>query len=64
MKIIGSYISPYVRKVLVCLDIKGIAYEIDPLIPYFGGEEFSRLIPSSGRFRRHTSTASSTTQPL
>ena len=34
--IIGSYLSPYVRKVLVCLEIKGIAYEIDPIVPFYG----------------------------
>jgi glutathione S-transferase len=43
--IIGSYISPYVRKVLVCLDLKGIPYEIDPIVPFFGNEEFSRISP-------------------
>ncbi len=43
VKIIGTYISPYVRKVLVCLDLKGIPYQIDPIIPFFGNEEFSRL---------------------
>jgi len=42
-KIIGSYLSPYVRKVLVCLDIKGIAYEIDPIVPFYGNDEFARL---------------------
>lgn len=45
LTIIGSYISPYVRKVLVCLDLKGLAYEIDPIVPFFGNEEFSRLSP-------------------
>ena len=44
-KIIGSYLSPYVRKVLVCLDIKGIAYEIDPIVPFYGNDEFARLSP-------------------
>jgi glutathione S-transferase len=44
-KIIGSYLSPYVRKVLVCLDIKGIAYEIDPIVPFYGNDEFTRLSP-------------------
>lgn len=43
--IIGSYISPYVRKVLVCLNIKGIPYRIDPLVPFFGNDEFTRLSP-------------------
>ena len=33
-RIIGSYLSPYVRKVLVCLDLKGISYEIDPIVPF------------------------------
>ena len=42
-KIIGSYLSPYVRKVLVCLDIKGVAYEIDPIVPFYGNDEFARL---------------------
>jgi glutathione S-transferase len=43
--IIGSYLSPYVRKVLVCLDMKGVAYEIDPIVPFYGNEEFSRVSP-------------------
>jgi glutathione S-transferase len=43
--IIGSYLSPYVRKVLVCLDLKGIAYRIDPIIPFFGNDEFTRISP-------------------
>jgi glutathione S-transferase len=45
VSIIGSYVSPYVRKVLVCLDLKGIAYEIDPIIPFMGDERFSKLSP-------------------
>ncbi len=45
MKIIGSYVSPYVRKVLACLWLKGLDYEIDPITPFFGGEEFARLSP-------------------
>ena len=44
-KIIGSYLSPYVRKVLVCLDIKGIPYEIDPIVPFYGNDAFARLSP-------------------
>lgn len=43
--IIGSYVSPYVRKVLACLHLKGLAYEIDPITPFFGDEEFTRLSP-------------------
>jgi glutathione S-transferase len=45
MKIIGSYVSPYVRKVTACLALKGLDYEIDPITPFFGGEEFARLSP-------------------
>jgi glutathione S-transferase len=45
MKIIGSYVSPYVRKVLACLNLKGLAYEIDPITPFFGGDEFDRVSP-------------------
>lgn len=45
MKIIGSYVSPYVRKVVACLGLKGLDYEIDPITPFFGDEEFARLSP-------------------
>jgi glutathione S-transferase len=43
--IVGSYLSPYVRKVLVCLDLKGVAYRIDPIVPFYGNDEFARLSP-------------------
>ncbi|MBI5503243.1 MAG: glutathione S-transferase family protein [Deltaproteobacteria bacterium] len=45
VRIIGSYLSPYVRKVLVFLELKGIAYEIDPIVPFFGDDRFSALSP-------------------
>jgi glutathione S-transferase len=45
VRIIGTYISPYVRKVLVFLDLKGVPYEIDPIIPFMGNDEFSKLSP-------------------
>jgi len=45
VQIVGSYLSPYVRKVLVFLDLKGIPYEIDPIIPFMGGDRFSKLSP-------------------
>ena len=45
MKVIGSYVSPYVRKVLVCMEIKGLDYEVDPITPFFGNDEFRRLSP-------------------
>jgi len=45
VSIVGSYISPYVRKVLAVLHLKGIAYEIDPIVPFFGNDAFSALSP-------------------
>jgi glutathione S-transferase len=45
IRIIGSFVSPYVRKVLACLNLKGIDYEIDPITPFFGNDEFERLSP-------------------
>ena len=46
MKIIGSYVSPYVRKVLACMALKGVDdYEIDPITTYFVDAEFARLSP-------------------
>ena len=45
MRIIGSYVSPYVRKVLACVLLKGLDYEIDPITAFFGNEEFERLSP-------------------
>jgi glutathione S-transferase len=43
--IIGSYVSPYVRKVLVCLELKGLGYVIDPIVPFFGDDRFAELSP-------------------
>jgi glutathione S-transferase len=45
VQIIGSYLSPYVRKVLVVLDLKVITYEIEPIVPFFGNDRFSHLSP-------------------
>jgi len=45
VRIIGGYLSPYVRKVLVCLHAKGIPYEIDPIVPFMGNDRFSELSP-------------------
>jgi glutathione S-transferase len=43
--IIGGPASPYVRKVLAALHWKGIAYAIDPIVPFYGNDEFGRLSP-------------------
>jgi glutathione S-transferase len=45
VRIVGSYLSPFVRKVLACLDLKGLAYEIDPIPPFFGDDRFTQLSP-------------------
>jgi glutathione S-transferase len=45
VRLIGSYLSPYVRKVLVVLLEKGIRYEIDPIVPFMGDDRFTALSP-------------------
>jgi glutathione S-transferase len=45
LRIVGSYVSPYVRKVLACILLKGLDYEIDPITPFYGSDEFERLSP-------------------
>jgi glutathione S-transferase len=45
VKIIGSYLSPYVRKVLAILIAKDIPYEIDPIVPFLGDDRFAALSP-------------------
>src|SRR5439155_22899461 len=42
--IIGTYLSPYVRKVLVVLHLKGLAYDIHPTVPFMGADRLSHLI--------------------
>jgi glutathione S-transferase len=44
-RVVGSYLSPYVRKVLVCLDIKGVPYQIDPIVPFYGNDRFAQISP-------------------
>jgi glutathione S-transferase len=43
--IIGGPVSPYVRKVLAVCALKGVPVRLDPIVPFFGSEEFSRLSP-------------------
>jgi glutathione S-transferase len=45
LTIVGSYASPYVRKVLACMNLKGLSYQVDPITPFFGNDEFRRLSP-------------------
>ena len=41
LTIIGNHISPFVRKVLATCEIKGLAYRIDSIVPFFGGDRFA-----------------------
>jgi glutathione S-transferase len=45
IRIIGNHVSPYARKVFLALDHKSVDYEIDPIVPFFGDDEFTRLNP-------------------
>ena len=53
--IIGGPASPFVRKVLAVCEMKGVPYRLDPIVPFFGNDEFgdiSPLAPHSGVDRR------------
>lgn len=45
IEIIGNTVSPFVRKVLTVLTIKGAAFEIDPIVPFHGDAAFTALSP-------------------
>lgn len=45
VRIIGSLVSPYVRKVLVSCELKGIGYQVDPIVPFLGNDRFGELSP-------------------
>jgi len=45
VQIVGSYLSLYVRKVLACLNLEGLDYEIDPIVPFMGDDRFTALSP-------------------
>ena len=43
--IIGNTVSPYVRKILAIMQMKGIDFEIDPIVPFFGNDAFAKISP-------------------
>ena len=43
--IIGGPASPFVRKVLAVCEMKGVAYRLDPIVPFFGDDAFGELSP-------------------
>jgi glutathione S-transferase len=45
IRIIGNHVSPYARKVFLTLDHKGVDYEIDPIVPFYGDDAFTKLNP-------------------
>ncbi len=45
IKVHGVYGSPFVRKVLVMLDIKGVPYELVPQMPFARDENYQKLNP-------------------
>jgi len=45
IKVYGVHGSPFVRKVLVALDFKNIAYEIFPQMPFSGDKEYLKINP-------------------
>lgn len=45
IRIVGNHVSPYVRKVFLVLDHKGLDYEIDPIPPFYGDDRFTEMNP-------------------
>jgi glutathione S-transferase len=45
IRIIGNHVSPYAKKVFLTLDHKGIEYEVDVIVPYYGDDRFTGLNP-------------------
>lgn len=45
LTVIGNHISPFVRKVLAVCEIKGLAYQVDSIVPFFGNDRFAELSP-------------------
>lgn len=45
MKIIGTPVSPFVRKALAVLDLKGVDFEDDPIVAFYTDERFTALNP-------------------
>jgi len=45
LQVIGTPVSPFVRKALAVLALKGVAFEIDPVIAFYTDDEFLKLNP-------------------
>ena len=45
LKVHGVHGSPYVRKVLITLELKGLEYEMVTQMPFIGDEDYKKLNP-------------------
>lgn len=45
IQIIGSPVSPFVKKVLALLVMKGVNFAVDPITPFYGDDRYSELSP-------------------
>ena len=45
LTVIGSPVSPYVRKILAILTLKGLDFEIDPVVAFYTDDRFTKLNP-------------------
>lgn len=45
LTVIGNHVSPYVRKVLAVCEMKGLAYRVDSIVPFYGSDRFTQLSP-------------------
>lgn len=43
--VIGSPVSPYVRKVLAACALKGVEVALDPITPFMGDDDFTAISP-------------------
>ena len=43
IKVYGVHGSPFVRKVFIALDYKGVPYEIVPQMPFSSDEEYKKI---------------------
>ena len=45
----GVLLSPFVRKVRAVFEEKGLAYELNPVMPFGATDEFKRISPLGNR---------------
>ena len=45
LKVHGVHGSPFVRKVLITLELKGLEYEMVTQMPFAGDEDYKKLNP-------------------